>query len=82
MKLNILTKDSGGIPRYFNLDNAEILLTPHVKHTNHLVRLLLTLRNIIIVNKNLLTQALEKANVRHPPCNVGPSPTVSTPPQN
>ncbi|RGB31938.1 hypothetical protein C1646_763521 [Rhizophagus diaphanus] len=73
--------DLGGIPRYFHLDYAEIPLSPHISHTKSLIRLLLTLRNTIIVNRNLVMQALEQAS-SHPPQNVNPSPTVSTPPYN
>ena len=81
LRLNVLVKDLGGIPRYFHLDHSEIPLTPHTSHTKSLVRLLLTLRNIMIVNKSLLVQALEQANT-HSPRNVNPSPTVSSPPYN
>ncbi|CAG8642303.1 2523_t:CDS:2, partial [Paraglomus occultum] len=42
MRLNVLMKDLGGIPRYFHLDNAEIPLSPHASNTKALVRLLLT----------------------------------------
>ncbi|KAG9301859.1 hypothetical protein G9A89_004538 [Geosiphon pyriformis] len=78
MRLNVLMKDLGGIPRYFHLDNAEIPLSPHASNTKALVRLLLTLRNVMIVNNSLLIQALEQANT-HPPRNIHPSPTVSSP---
>ncbi|RHZ74601.1 hypothetical protein Glove_220g3 [Diversispora epigaea] len=81
IRLNVLMKDLGGIPRYFHLDHAEIPLLPHASHTKALIRLLLTLRNIMIVNKSLLLRALEQAST-HPPRNVGPSPTVSSPPYN
>ncbi|CAG8553160.1 5107_t:CDS:2 [Gigaspora margarita] len=79
MKLNILVKDPAGIPRYFHLDHAEIPLSPHTLHTRSLVRLLLTLRNVMIVNKSLLEQALEQAT-SHPPRNPQLSPVVSSPP--
>jgi hypothetical protein len=79
MYLNILVNDLAGIPRYFHLDHAEIPLFPHQSRLKSLIRLLLTLRNIMIVNKSLLVQALEQAT-SHPPRNVNPSPTVSTPP--
>ena len=79
MYLNVLVKDTAGIPRYFHLDYAEIPLTPHTLHTKSLIRLLLTLRNIMIVNRSLVMQALEQAS-SHPPRNINPSPTVSTPP--
>ncbi|RHZ66983.1 hypothetical protein Glove_303g57 [Diversispora epigaea] len=69
------------IPRYFHLDHAEIPLLPHASHTKALIHLLLTLRNIIIVNKSLLLRALEQANT-HSPRNVDPSLTVSSPPYN
>ncbi|RHZ84692.1 hypothetical protein Glove_78g101 [Diversispora epigaea] len=81
IRLNVLMKDLGGIPRYFHLDHAKIPLLPHASHTKALIRLLLTLRNIMIVNKSLLLRALEQAST-HPPRNVGPSPTVSSPPYN
>ncbi|CAJ0844577.1 10458_t:CDS:2 [Entrophospora sp. SA101] len=60
-------------------DHAEIPLTSEVSwRTKALIRLLLTLRNIIIVNKNLLVQATGQA-VSHPPRNTYQSPTVSSP---
>ncbi|CAG8728743.1 21355_t:CDS:2, partial [Racocetra persica] len=68
MKLNILVKDPAGRLRYFHLDQAEIPLSSHTLHTRSLVCLLLTLKNVIIVNKSLLEQALEKATL-HPPRN-------------
>ncbi|RHZ47607.1 hypothetical protein Glove_575g27 [Diversispora epigaea] len=77
--LNVLVNDASGIPRYFHLDHAEIPLTSEVGlRTKALIRLLLTLRNIIIVNKNLLKQAMEQA-VSHLPRNTSPSPIVTTP---
>ncbi|CAG8526987.1 16487_t:CDS:2 [Dentiscutata heterogama] len=77
--LNVLVKDAGGIPRYFHLDHAEIPLSSNTSwRVKPLIRLLLTLRNILIVNKSLLMQALEQAS-SHPPRNVNPSPTVSSP---
>ncbi|CAG8708432.1 12516_t:CDS:2, partial [Ambispora leptoticha] len=79
MYLNVLIKDAGGIPRYFHLDHAEIPLFPTSFHrVGSLLRLLLTLRNIMIVNKSLLMRALEQAS-SHPPRNVHPSPTVPSP---
>ena len=66
MYLNVLVKDLAGIPRYFHLDHAEISLSPHQLRLKSLIRLLLTLRNIMIVNKSLLMQALEQAT-SHPP---------------
>ena len=79
LHLNVLVKDANGIPRYFHLNQARI---PFSKDTSWrvlpLVHLLLILRNITIVNKSLLMQALEQANTR-PPRNVNPSPTVSSP---
>ncbi|RHZ69687.1 hypothetical protein Glove_280g16 [Diversispora epigaea] len=36
MRLNILVKDSADIPRYFHLNHAEILLSPHTLHTKSL----------------------------------------------
>ncbi|CAG8635230.1 11106_t:CDS:2 [Paraglomus brasilianum] len=36
MRLNVLMKDLGGIPRYFHLDNAEIPLSPHASNTKAL----------------------------------------------
>jgi hypothetical protein len=79
MYLNVLVKDPAGIPRYFHLDQAEIPLSSHQPRLKSLIRLLLTLRNVMIVNKSLLMQALEQA-ITHPPRNVNISPTVSTPP--
>jgi hypothetical protein len=79
--LNVLVKDLAGIPRYFHLDHAEIPLSPHQSRLKSLIRLLLTLRNVMIVNKSLLMQALEQAT-SHPPRNVNQSSTVSTPPYN
>ncbi|RIA82854.1 hypothetical protein C1645_834718 [Glomus cerebriforme] len=79
--LNILVNDAGGLSRYFHIDHAEIPLTKSTRKVKSLLRLLLTLRNITIVNKSLLVQALEQAT-SHPPRNVNPSPTVSTPPYN
>ncbi|RHZ59171.1 hypothetical protein Glove_365g129 [Diversispora epigaea] len=77
--LNVLVNDASGIPRYFHLDYAEIPLTSEVGlRTKALIRLLLTLRNIIIVNKNLLKQTMEQA-VSHLPRNTSPSPTVTSP---
>ncbi|CAJ0837425.1 13630_t:CDS:2 [Entrophospora sp. SA101] len=77
--LSVLVKDASGILRYFHLDHAEIPLTSEVSwRTKALIRLLLTLRNIIIVNKNLLVQATGQA-VSHPPRNTYQSPTVSSP---
>ncbi|CAG8461134.1 8587_t:CDS:2, partial [Scutellospora calospora] len=78
IRLNVLVRDLGGILRYFHLDHAEIPLLPHLLHTKALIRLLLTLRNILIVNKSLLMEALVKAN-SHPPRNAHPNPAVSTP---
>ncbi|PKK56783.1 hypothetical protein RhiirC2_871963 [Rhizophagus irregularis] len=79
--LNILVNDAGGLSRYFHIDHAEIPLTKSSRKVKSLLRLLLTLRNIMIVNKSLLVQALDQAT-SHPPRNVNPSPTVSTPPYN
>ncbi|CAG8561819.1 23745_t:CDS:2 [Gigaspora rosea] len=62
IRLNVLVRDLGGIPRYFHLDHAEIPLSPHLLHTKALIRLLSTLRNILIVNKSLLMKALEQAH--------------------
>ncbi|CAG8523019.1 10310_t:CDS:2, partial [Dentiscutata heterogama] len=74
--LNVLMNDTNEIPRYFHLD---IPLTSDMSwRVEPLIRLLLTLRNIIIVNKSLLTQALEQA-ISHPPRNAHTSPTVSSP---
>ncbi|GET67313.1 hypothetical protein GLOIN_2v1487228 [Rhizophagus irregularis DAOM 181602=DAOM 197198] len=58
MRLNVLVKDLGGIPRYFHLDHAEIPISPHLTNTKSLIRVLLNLRNVMIVNKSLITQAL------------------------
>jgi hypothetical protein len=79
--LNILVNDASGLSRYFHIDHAEIPLTKSSQKVKSLLRLLLTLRNIMIVNKSLLIQALEQAT-SHPSRNVNPSPTVSTPPYN
>ena len=78
IRLNVLMKDLGGIPRYFHLDHAEIPLSPHTLHTKSLIRLLLTLRNIVIVNRSLLMKALEQA-ISHSTRNVNPSSIISTP---
>ncbi|RHZ54950.1 hypothetical protein Glove_421g110 [Diversispora epigaea] len=76
--LNVLMNDASGIPRYFHLDHAKIPLTINMSsRVKPLMRLLLTLRNILIVNKSLLIQALEQA-ISHPPRNTHPSPTVSS----
>lgn len=76
--LNVLMNDASGIPRYFHLDHAEIPLTIDMSsRVKPLMRLLLTLRNILIVNKSLLIQELEQA-ISHPPRNTHPSPTVSS----
>jgi hypothetical protein len=78
--LNVLIKDASGISRYFHLDHAEIPFTKNTPwRVKPLIHLLLTFRNVMIVNKSLLMQALEQASAR-PPRNVTPSPTVSTPP--
>ncbi|RHZ49320.1 hypothetical protein Glove_522g51 [Diversispora epigaea] len=77
--LNVLIKDASGIPRYFHLDQAEM---PFAKNTpwrvEPLVHLLLIFRNTMIVNQNLLMQALEQADAR-PPRNTQQSPTVTSP---
>lgn len=79
--LNVLIKDASGIPRYFHLGNAEIPFTNGTPwRVKPLVHLLLTLRNIIIVNRSLLMQALEHGSF-HLPRN-SDSPTVSTPPEH
>ncbi|CAI2200208.1 5325_t:CDS:1, partial [Funneliformis geosporum] len=70
--------DLAGIPRYFHLDHVEIPLSPHQSRLKSLICLLLTLRNVMIVNRSLIMQALEQAT-SHLPRNVNPSPTVSTP---
>ncbi|CAG8783145.1 15287_t:CDS:2, partial [Rhizophagus irregularis] len=75
MRLNVLVKDLGGIPRYFHLDHAEIPISPHLTNTKSLIRVLLNLRNVMIVNKSLITQAL----LENPPRNTSQSTTVSTP---
>ncbi|CAB4403575.1 unnamed protein product [Rhizophagus irregularis] len=73
--------DASGIPRYFHLGNAEIPFTNGTPwRVKPLVHLLLTLRNIIIVNRSLLMQALEHGSF-HLPRN-SDSPTVSTPPEH
>ncbi|GES74930.1 hypothetical protein GLOIN_2v1776328 [Rhizophagus clarus] len=65
--LNVLMNDTSGIPRYFHLDYADIPLDSNSpKRIKSLVRLLLTLRNILIVNKSLLARALEQA-ISNPP---------------
>ena len=66
MYLNILVNDLAGIPRYFHLDHAEIPLSPHQSHLKSLIRLLLTLRNVMIVNKSLLMQVLGQATSHSP----------------
>src|SRR2546430_1667322 len=54
MYLNILVNDLAGIPRYFHLDHVKIPLSPYQSRLKFLIRLLLTLRNVMIVNKILL----------------------------
>ncbi|PKB98565.1 hypothetical protein RhiirA5_431170 [Rhizophagus irregularis] len=54
MYLNILVNDLAGIPRYFHLNHAEIPLFPYQSRSKSLIRLLLTLRNVMIVNKTLV----------------------------
>ncbi|RHZ84709.1 hypothetical protein Glove_78g202 [Diversispora epigaea] len=77
--LNILVKDASGIPRYFYVNQVEISFTKNTSwRVEPLIRLLLTLRNIMIVNQSLLIQALEQANTR-PPRNATQSPTVIFP---
>ncbi|CAG8556483.1 9652_t:CDS:2 [Acaulospora morrowiae] len=77
--LNVLVKDANGIPRYLHLIQAPIPFTKNTSwRVKPLIHLLLTSRNITIVNKSLLIQALEQASTR-PPRNVNPSPTVSSP---
>ncbi|CAG8598566.1 6451_t:CDS:2 [Ambispora gerdemannii] len=77
--LNVLVRDANGIPRYFHLIQAQIPFTKSTSwRVKPLIHLLLTLRNITIVNKSLLMQALKQANTR-PPRNANPSPTVSSP---
>ena len=77
--LNILVKDANKIPKYFHLNQAQILFSKDTSwRVIPLVHLLLILRNITIVNKILLVQALEQANT-HPSQNVNPSPTVFSP---
>jgi hypothetical protein len=73
--------DAGGLSRYFHIDHAEIPLTKLSQKVKSHLRLLLTLRNIMIMNKSLLIQALEQAT-SHPSRNVNPSPTISMPPYN
>ena len=77
--LNVLIKDASEISRYFHLDHAEIPFTKNTPwYVKPLIHLLLTLRNIMIVNKSLLMQALEQAST-YSSRNVRPSPTVSSP---
>ncbi|RHZ78183.1 hypothetical protein Glove_166g131 [Diversispora epigaea] len=65
--LNILVKDTNGILRYFYVDQMKIPFTKNTSwHVEPLIRLLLTLKNIIIVNQSLLIQALEQANTCSP----------------
>ena len=63
--LNILVNDAGGLSRYFHIDHAKIPLMKSTRKVKSLLRLLLTLRNIMIVNKSLLMQALDQAT-SHP----------------
>ncbi|CAI2191984.1 20210_t:CDS:2, partial [Funneliformis geosporum] len=81
MYLNILVKDLAGIPRYFHLDHMEIPLSPYQSRLKSLICLLLTLRNVMIINRSLIMLALEQATF-HPPRNINPSSTVFTPPYN
>ncbi|RHZ46957.1 hypothetical protein Glove_601g15 [Diversispora epigaea] len=72
-------KDASGILRYFHVDQVEISFTKNTSWcVEPLIRLLLTLRNIMIVNQSLLIQALEQANTR-PSRNATQSPTVTSP---
>ncbi len=66
MYLNILINNLASILRYFYLDHAEILLSPYQLCLKSLIRLLLILRNVIIVNKSLLMQALGQATSHLP----------------
>ncbi|RIA85862.1 hypothetical protein C1645_830139 [Glomus cerebriforme] len=63
MYLNVLMKDLTGIPQYFHLNHAEISLSSsnNISRVKSFIHVLLTLRNIIIVNKSLLMQVLEQA---------------------
>ncbi|CAG8575266.1 1880_t:CDS:2, partial [Paraglomus brasilianum] len=80
--LNVMMNDTCGIPRYFHLCEAEIPLTVSKSSgVKTLVHLLLTLRNILLVNKSLLMQALKQA-VSRPPRNVHPTSTVTSPPSS
>ena len=66
--VNVLIKDLASISRYFYLDYAKIplLLSNNISRVKSLIRVLLTLRNIMIVNKSFVMQALEQATF-HPP---------------
>ncbi len=52
--LNIFVKDLANILRYFHLDYIKILLFFYLLYVKFLIHLLLTLRNIIIINRSLL----------------------------
>ena len=68
MYVNVLIKDLAGISRYFHLDHAEIPLSSsnNTSRVKSLICVLLILRNIMIMNKSLVMQALEQAT-SHPP---------------
>ncbi|RHZ69233.1 hypothetical protein Glove_286g22 [Diversispora epigaea] len=71
--------NASGIPRYFHLDQAEMSFAKNTPWcVEPLVHLLLIFRNTMIVNQNLLMQALEQADAR-PPRNTQQSPTVTSP---
>ncbi|RHZ89334.1 hypothetical protein Glove_16g109 [Diversispora epigaea] len=89
----VMAKYGGKIFEIAYVESSRILCTrskreddsvekPFTKNTSWrvepLIRLLLTLRNIIIVNQSLLIQALEQANT-HLPRNATQSPTVTSP---
>lgn len=65
------------LSHYFHIDHAKIPLIKSTQKVKLLLCLLLTLRNIMIVNKSLLVQVLEQAT-SHLPWNVNPSPTDFT----
>ena len=68
MYVNVFVKDLASILQYFHLDHVEIPLSSsnNTSRVKSLICVLLILRNIMIMNKSLVMQALEQAT-SHPP---------------
>ncbi|CAG8548429.1 20246_t:CDS:2, partial [Racocetra persica] len=76
MSLNVLMQDSNNLNRYFHVKEVEIPLIPcDANGIINIVDLLLTLRNIVIINHSLLRSAVKNA-LNHQPHMVIPSTTV------